>query len=102
MPAASGLRVVGLASIRSGATSRCCRRERRERKNGTGRSRCVVRGAVWMFWFALLLVGMPASAQTQAPSEKLLINSQSAFIWSRGGTQVIQMEGPLTVTLDNA
>lgn len=55
--------------------------------------------AVWLSWLALAL---PASAQTQAPSEKLLIESKSAFIWSSGGTQVIQLEGPLTVTLDNA
>jgi hypothetical protein len=44
----------------------------------------------------------PAFAQSQAPSEKLLITAKSAAIWSASGTQVIQLEGPLSVTLDHA
>lgn len=59
-------------------------------------------GAVWLGGIALLLLSPIALGQVQPPSEKLQINCQSAFIWSRDTTQIILLEGPVSVTLDNA
>ncbi len=62
------------------------------------------RGAVGWWWLALMVVALTRTgfSQSQAPSEKLLISAKSAAIWSAGGTQVIQLEGPVSVTLDHA
>jgi hypothetical protein len=64
----------------------------------------VHRGAVCWSWLALAVLVLcgPVFSQTQAPSEKLLISAKSAAIWSAGGTQVIQLEGSVSVTLDHA
>ncbi|HSZ56838.1 MAG TPA: LPS assembly protein LptD [Tepidisphaeraceae bacterium] len=59
-------------------------------------------GAVWLVWIALLPFCCPAGGQVQAPSEKLQITAQSAYTWSMGDTQVVQLEGPLTIVLDTA
>lgn len=60
------------------------------------------RCAVGLAWIALLLLSRPVAAQSQAPSEKLLINARAAYIWSRGNTQTILLQGPLTITMDRA
>ena len=60
------------------------------------------RGAVGIGLVALLWLALPAAAQHQAPSEKLLISARSAFTWSKGGTDVLQLQGPVSITLDRA
>jgi hypothetical protein len=57
---------------------------------------------VGLGWIALLLLAGPLAAQYQAPSEKLLISAKSAFTWSASGTDVVQLVGPVTITLDRA
>ena len=41
-------------------------------------------------------------AQVQPPSEKLVIRAASASTWRDGETDVVQLEGPVTVELDQA
>jgi hypothetical protein len=57
---------------------------------------------VGLAWIALLLLAYPLAAQYQAPSEKLLISGKSAFTWSDKGTDVVQILGPVTISLDRA
>jgi hypothetical protein len=59
-------------------------------------------GAAGLAWTVLLLLANPLAAQSQPPSEKLLISAKSAFTWSTAGTSVVQLEGPVTITLDRA
>jgi hypothetical protein len=59
-------------------------------------------GAVWMAWIALLPLCRLSNGQVEAPSEKLQIAAKSAYTWSSGETQVIQLEGPITITTDTA
>lgn len=59
-------------------------------------------GAVWMAWIALLPFCCLAEGQVQGPSEKLQITAKDAYIWSEGDTQVVQLEGPVTLVLDTA
>src|SRR5579859_4327221 len=91
MPPASGCLGVWIPVARCGKGA----------QEGVG---CVRRGAVGWTWLALLVVAFCRTGicQSQAPSEKLLITGKSAAIWSAKGTQVIQLEGPVTVTLDRA
>lgn len=42
----------------------------------------------------------PCFAQYQAPSGQLLVSGKSASTWSQGQTDVLQIEGPVTVDLD--
>ena len=54
---------------------------------------------------ALLLAAIvppSAGAQPQTPSEQLLIEAKSASTWSQGTTNVIQLDGPVTIRLDRA
>ena len=44
----------------------------------------------------------PLSAQYQPPSEKLTIQARSAATWTEKGSDVIQLEGPLTIETDRA
>ena len=44
----------------------------------------------------------PASAQYQAPSEKLLMTARSAVHLVAGPTDVVLLEGPVTIELDRA
>jgi lipopolysaccharide assembly outer membrane protein LptD (OstA) len=44
---------------------------------------------------------LPASAQTDSFSEKLLINARSASSWAAGNTNVVQLQGPVSITMDN-
>lgn len=59
-------------------------------------------GSVGLTAIALLLLARPAAAQSQPPSEKLLVSAKVAYTWSRGGADIILLEGPLTITLDRA
>jgi hypothetical protein len=60
----------------------------------------VGRGAAGSVFWVLLLTALPAAAQSQAPSEKLDISAKAAFTWSRGGSDVVLLRGPVSVTLD--
>jgi lipopolysaccharide assembly outer membrane protein LptD (OstA) len=59
---------------------------------------------------AVLLLASTLSAQRQPPSEKLVIAGKAAYTWSdkgpnggpNGGRDVVQVEGPVTITLDRA
>lgn len=50
----------------------------------------------------LLLPAIPVAAQSQSPSEKLDISAKAAFTWSRGGSDIVLLRGPVSVTLDRA
>src|SRR5438309_11834201 len=67
-----------------------------------GRSRYVRFSGVALALIALGVGTAPLAAQSQPPSEKLAITAKTASIWSEGSTQVIQLEGPLTIVLDRA
>src|SRR5687768_16153460 len=54
------------------------------------------------FGLALLATAAPLRAQHQPPSEKLTIQARSAATWSDAGSDVIQLEGPLTIETDRA
>lgn len=58
--------------------------------------------AAGLLWMALLPLAPPVIAQYQPPSEKLAISAKSAYTWSRAGTDVILLQGPVTITLDRA
>lgn len=60
------------------------------------------RGGVGLTLIALLLAAGPAQGQSQPPSEKFLVTARSAFTWSKAGTDIIQLEGPVTISLDRA
>jgi hypothetical protein len=49
---------------------------------------------------ALLLFTARAAAQVQPPSDKLLITAASAYTWTDGKSDIIQLEGPVTIQLD--
>jgi hypothetical protein len=59
-------------------------------------------GAVGLASIALLWLTQCARAQYQAPSEKTLISAKSAFQWVKGGVDIVQLQGPVTITLDRA
>ena len=59
-------------------------------------------GAVGLGVIALFLLALPLQAQVQAPSEKLLISAKSAYTWSKGGANIVLLEGPVAITLDRA
>jgi len=58
--------------------------------------------AAGLVWMALLLIARPAFAQYQPPSEKLSITARTAYTWSKAGTDIILLQGPVTITLDRA
>ena len=44
---------------------------------------------------------LPSGAQTVSFSEKLLINASSASSWAAGNTNVVQLQGPVSITMDD-
>lgn len=50
----------------------------------------------------LLLPAIRVAAQVQSPSEKLDISAREAFTWSHGGSDVLLLRGPVTISLDRA
>ncbi|MGA2441495.1 MAG: LPS assembly protein LptD [Tepidisphaeraceae bacterium] len=50
--------------------------------------------------FLILITASSARAQSAAYSEKLLVQASSASTWYAGDTNVIQLRGPVTITLD--
>lgn len=60
-------------------------------------------GLGWIFLAALLThhFAAPACAQTVSYSEKLLIHAQRASSWSTGGANIVQLEGPVSIAMDN-
>ena len=50
--------------------------------------------------FLILIAASSARAQSAAYSEKLLVQASSASTWFAGDTNVIQLRGPVTITLD--
>ena len=59
-------------------------------------------GGVALAGIALLLEAHRAIAQTQPASENLLMTARSAFTWTKAGTEYIQLDGGVTITLDRA
>ena len=59
-------------------------------------------GAIGWTMIALLLLAQRVDAQTQPPSEKLLISAKSAYNWTHAGQQILLLDGPVTITLDRA
>ena len=49
-----------------------------------------------------LLFVARAAAQFQPPTEKLNIRTDAAFTWSDGSTNVVQLQGPVTIQTDQA
>lgn len=58
----------------------------------------------FVFALGLVLLSCMASlpAQYQPPSERFTIQTRSAFTWTENGTDVIQLEGPVTLETDRA
>jgi len=51
---------------------------------------------------APLLMPAPASAQYQAPSDKLLMTAGSASTWRQGETDILVLEGPVSIEFERA
>ena len=61
----------------------------------------------WRIAFSLvalviLLSDGTASAQSQPPSNKLVVTASSAYTWSDGKSDIVQLQGPVTIKLDSA
>ena len=58
-------------------------------------------GPGWIL-IAALIISAASSARAQSPaySEKLLVQASSASTWLTGDTNVLQLRGPVTITLD--
>jgi hypothetical protein len=59
----------------------------------------------WQFAIALfipgLLLGLPSlQAQTQPPSDRLLVDATLAYTWTDGDVDIIQLQGPVNIRLD--
>lgn len=48
-----------------------------------------------------IIFPFPAQAQTVSYSEKLLIHANSASSWTAGNTNIVQLQGPVVITMDN-
>lgn len=46
------------------------------------------------------LLSLPSFGQTETPSENLLIRASHASTWNEGSTNILQLQGPVTVDLD--
>ncbi|MGD0389961.1 MAG: LPS assembly protein LptD [Tepidisphaeraceae bacterium] len=58
-------------------------------------------GLGWILIAALILsAASSARAQSAAYSEKLVVQASSASTWVTGNTNVVQLRGPVTITLD--
>lgn len=58
---------------------------------------------VAIFLIALVcFVAVPAQAQSQPPSEQLVLSGKSAATWTEGRSDVILMHGPVRITMDRA
>jgi lipopolysaccharide assembly outer membrane protein LptD (OstA) len=58
--------------------------------------------AVALFLLAVLAPSAALPAQYQPPSEKLTLRALSAATWSEAGSDVIRLEGPVTIETDRA
>ncbi|HMB94725.1 MAG TPA: hypothetical protein VKK61_01665, partial [Tepidisphaeraceae bacterium] len=58
------------------------------------------RVAIAFFWLTLLPIS--AFAQYQPPSDYLTINADRASTWTDGPTNVVQLQGPVTIQTDRA
>jgi len=60
-------------------------------------------GLGWILLVALFssISAFPAGAQTVSYSEKLLINAGSASSWAVGNVSVVQLQGPVVITMDD-
>jgi lipopolysaccharide export system protein LptA len=61
-----------------------------------------VRGIAILLLAVCLGITAPVFAQGQPPSEKLILTAKTASTWSKGPTDVVQLDGPLTIELDQA
>src|SRR5262249_42863145 len=80
---------------------------RRARRDRPGRSLRVRRteGVGLTMAFAVLIAALPLPvtpvlAQSQPPAQSLLINAQQAATWTDGAESIVQLDGPVTITLD--
>ncbi|HEX8915459.1 MAG TPA: hypothetical protein VF796_24110, partial [Humisphaera sp.] len=63
----------------------------------------VLRLACWLAAPCLpALLPAPAAAQYQAPGDKLFLTAKSADTWAAGDTDVVLLEGPVTIELERA
>jgi lipopolysaccharide assembly outer membrane protein LptD (OstA) len=60
-------------------------------------------GLGWILLAALFssVSTFPAGAQTVSYSEKFLINASSASSWSAGNVNIVQLQGPVIITMDD-
>jgi hypothetical protein len=72
----------------------------RRRKDSSPRSRW--RAAALRAIGALAVAGAPAWLEAQAPSEQVLISGDAAYTWTEGRRNVLLIEGPATIQLDDA
>ncbi len=59
-------------------------------------------GRIAIALLALLLIPHFAMAQYQPPSDYLAITADKAFTWTDGPTNIVQLEGPVTIQTDRA
>jgi len=60
-------------------------------------------GWILIAWFLVITGASPALlAQSDSVSETLLISASSASNWADANTNILQLQGPITITMDNA